>query len=95
MVEYNLTAIDVVKRFLYDFSDSADNEYNNEVGVMLLNKLVEMFGIHSVAHHITTNPNKGYRIRYLDDFSKKMDNERYQNLIKENEEKIKQIINKT
>jgi hypothetical protein len=87
-----METIQIAREVISNLQESFDKETRDEIGKSFLKIIADKFGTEFISECITQHPNKGYTVRYLDDFAPKMIAEQHKSNLKSNNDLIKNIL---
>ena len=87
-----METIQIAREVISNLQERFDKETRDEIAKSFLKIVADKFGTEFIADCITQHPNKGYFVRYLDDFAPKMIAEQHKENLSKNNELIKNIL---
>lgn len=87
-----MKAIQIAREVLSDLERSFDEKTRDEVAKSFLKTVADKFGTEFISECITQHPNKGYSVRYLDDFTPNLITKQHSENLKKNNDLIKSIL---
>ena len=87
-----METIQIAKEVISNLQESFDKETRDDIAKSFLKIVADKFGTEFISECITQHPNKGYFVRYLDDFAPRMIAKQHYDNLKKNNDLIKNIL---